>query len=125
MKHSRAPGNAQTRSQSPLSPGERRVADALGRKLAGITSDDEPGRGYVACGFVVRILRRVEVVHAPVFFGQAAVPIPAQAGSHTQIRSKLVFVLKIKSRLASAVVTVGVALKVRGGHEPVNCVGAD
>jgi len=55
----------------------------------------------------------------PVFLGEAAIPIPTQAGGEGEIGAELKLILDVGAGLAGAIVAVGVALQKFGGGEVV------
>src|SRR6202041_3016444 len=79
------PGDAQAWGESPLAAGEGGVADTLAREKFVVAGDDDSveagARGIDGIGgVVVGVARGIEIEDAAVFFGEAAIPIPTQAG---------------------------------------------
>ena len=80
-----------------------------------VAGNDEAVRDESVRGWVVVVLRGIEIVETPVLFRQAAVVVKAQANRDAQIGTKLEFVLNVLRPFHWRAVTVGIALQdVRG-----------
>src|SRR5208282_6123619 len=128
VKFSGTPGEADAGSESPLTSGERRVADAFGGEQLVVAGDDEAVEASAAGidgvgSVVVGVARRIEIENASVLFREASIPVETESGSKAEIGAELEFVLHVGSRLPGAIVAVGVALEKFCGGEVV--VGID
>ncbi len=90
--------------------GESGIADAFGGEKFVVAGNDQAVGVDGVGGFVVAIERRLEVVEATIFFGEAAVIIEAQPAGERQIGANLEFVLHEESGFLGTVVAIGVAL---------------
>ncbi len=84
--------------------------------------DQAVGDDGVGAGVVV-VERRLEIVEAAVFFGEAAVIVETKTCGDAEVGAELIFVLNVGAGFFGAVVAIGVALHEGAGDEAVRAVG--